>query len=103
MNKQKFNNSQLLTAWKVLDALQNEIQTNQSLILKDVLNRFEIIQELKDKIDVRNETEKLSTKSLLLNLENKKANERKDLQSFKNSLSAIFRSNQQQAAFTAER
>lgn len=46
---EKITKEEKKVAWKVLDALQNVIPSNQSLSTKKVFERFDLIQELKDK------------------------------------------------------
>lgn len=86
------------TAWKVLDALQNEIPTNQILSTKKVFERFDLIQELKDLIDVRATKEKLSAKSILPYMEGEEKAERESMQQFKNRLCGLFNINEQYLA-----
>ena len=87
---EKITKEEKKVAWKVLDALQNVIPSNQSLSIKKVFERFDLIQELKDQIDVRETEEKLSTKSILPYAQGKKEVEREDMQQFKNRLCSIF-------------
>ena len=70
--------------------MQNVIPSNQSLSTKQVLERFDLIQQLKDQIDVRETKEKLSTKSILPYTQGKKEVEREDMQQFQNRLCSIF-------------
>lgn len=87
---EKITKEEKKVAWKVLDALQNVIPSNQSLSTKQVLERFDLIQQLKDQIDVRETKEKLSTKSILPYTQGKKEVEREDMQQFQNRLCSIF-------------
>lgn len=77
------------TAWKVLDIMQNEIPLNQTLNLKKVLERFELIQELKDQIDVRTTEEKIPAKSILFDSQAEIKNPMQSMQQFKNNLCAL--------------
>jgi len=77
------------TAWKVLDMMQNEIPLNQSLDLKKVLDRFELIQELKDQIDVRKTEEKLPAESILFDSQAEIKNPMQSMQQYKNNLCAL--------------
>ena len=90
MEKLKITKEEKKVAWKVLDALQNVIPSNQSLSTKQVLERFDLIQQLKDQIDVRETKEKLSAKSILPYTQGKKEVEREDMQQFQNRLCFIF-------------
>ena len=90
---EKITKEEKKVAWKVLDALQNVIPSNQSLSIKKVFERFDLIQELKDQIDVRETEEKLSTKSILPYTQGKKEVEREDMQQFQNRLCRLFRFN----------
>lgn len=87
---EKITKEEKKVAWKVLDALQNVIPSNQSLSTKQVLERFDLIQQLKDQIDVRETKEKLSTKSILPYTQGKKEVEREDMQQFQNRICSIF-------------
>ena len=87
---EKITKEEKKVAWKVLDALQNVIPSNQSLPIKKVFERFDLIQELKDQIDVRETEEKLSTKSILPYAQGKKEVKCEDMQQFKNRLCSIF-------------
>lgn len=87
---EKITKEEKKVAWKVLDTLQNVIPSNQSLSIKKVFERFDLIQELKDQIDVRETEEKLSAKSILPYTQGKKEVEREDMQQFQNRLCTIF-------------
>lgn len=93
MSLEKLTQTEKQIAWKVLDALQNEIKSNKTLSIKDVFRRFDFIQELKDQVDVRKTKEKLSSKSILPYLEGKKETECENLQQFQNRLCRLFRFN----------
>lgn len=90
MEKLKITKEEKKVACKVLDALQNVIPSGQSLSSKKVFERFDLIQELKDQIDVRETKEKLSTKSILPYTQGKKEVEREDMQQFQNRICSIF-------------
>ncbi|OFM84543.1 hypothetical protein [Weeksella sp. HMSC059D05] len=53
-----FSHDELKSAYKVLDVLQNEVSYNKSLSLSEMLMRFEIISEMKRKVDIRTTQEK---------------------------------------------
>ncbi len=96
MSIENFTTSEKKAAWNILDAFQNEMPTNMSLSLKKILERFDLIQELKDRIDVRETEEKLSTESLLPHLEGKEKTECESMQQFQNRLCRIFSFQEQQ-------
>lgn len=53
-----FSHDELKSVYKVLDVLQNEVSYNKSLSLSEMLMRFEIISEMKRKVDIRTTQEK---------------------------------------------
>jgi len=89
MSLKNFSKQEKQIAWKVLDYLQNEIPTNQTLVLQDVLRRFDLIQELKDKLDVRTIEEKVPAESLLFNSSNQTKDELSNLQPNQNGFYSL--------------
>ncbi|MGV0927205.1 hypothetical protein ACTS9K_08580 [Empedobacter sp. ULE_I145] len=59
MKLDSFTNEQLNVAWQVLDALQNTQNLNIEEPTEKVFMRFELIEDLKNKIDVRPVEEKI--------------------------------------------
>lgn len=94
MSIKTLSQSDMRTAWKVLDVLQDEIPMNKTLDLKKVLDRFEIIQELKDQIDVRTTEEKIPAESLLFDSQAEIKNPMQSMQQFKNNLCALLNKGQ---------
>lgn len=76
-------------AWKVLDAMQDELTTNDELSLQTILNGFNYIQELKNQVDVRTIKQKIPTESVLPYTQGQEEIKMSSLQPFKNSLRAL--------------
>lgn len=84
-----FSHDELKSAYKVLDALQNEITHNKTLPLNDLIMRFDIISEMKNKIDVRTVQEKISTEQILLNSQSEESTASKNRSQKQNNLFAL--------------
>ncbi|WP_322970299.1 hypothetical protein [Faecalibacter sp. LW9] len=98
MTEHVFTPEEKKASWKILDAFQNEIPTNQTLVLKDVLKRFDLIQELKDRIDVRTTEEKVPAESVLFNSQSEAENEMQNRQSYENNFYSLLGKRQQTIA-----
>lgn len=90
---QHFSKSELHIAWRVLEQLQNDIPINETMSLQALLERFNFIEDLKQSIDVRSTTEKLSQESLLSPLYvEEKLSRNQNLSPHQNNLLALYAS-----------